>query len=217
MLFLAVFCGFMAEYQLEHKIEKERGKQFIRSFYADLKTDTAGISGPIARYERVVNALENRRDCYNSIRNNQPDDCLRNLFVNAADGYSDLITADQTIQQLKNAGGLRLLKKQDADSILLYDKMIRHYLRVESTGFLELQLEIRRLVNALYNYEWTGETTDSLTVPVLYPLKKAELNNFFNLLNNYAKASANNLGKLKLLKEKAVSLLVYFKSRYRFS
>jgi hypothetical protein len=28
MLFLAVFCGFFAEYQLEHKIEKNRGKQY---------------------------------------------------------------------------------------------------------------------------------------------------------------------------------------------
>ena len=28
MLFLAVFCGFLAEYQLEHKIEKDREKQF---------------------------------------------------------------------------------------------------------------------------------------------------------------------------------------------
>ena len=27
MLFLAVFCGFLAEYQLEHKIEKT-GKEF---------------------------------------------------------------------------------------------------------------------------------------------------------------------------------------------
>ena len=27
MLFLAVFCGFLAEYQLEHKIEKDRIKK----------------------------------------------------------------------------------------------------------------------------------------------------------------------------------------------
>ena len=27
MLFLAVFCGFLAEYQLEHIIEKDREKQ----------------------------------------------------------------------------------------------------------------------------------------------------------------------------------------------
>jgi hypothetical protein len=37
MLFLAVFCGFLAEYQLEHKIEKDRELQYIRSLYEDLK------------------------------------------------------------------------------------------------------------------------------------------------------------------------------------
>src|SRR6185369_2188259 len=37
MLFLAVFCGFLAEYQLEHKIEKDREVQYIRSLYEDLK------------------------------------------------------------------------------------------------------------------------------------------------------------------------------------
>jgi hypothetical protein len=31
MLFLAVFCGFLAEYQLEHIIENSREKQFIES------------------------------------------------------------------------------------------------------------------------------------------------------------------------------------------
>ena len=44
MLFLAVFCGFLAEYQLEHVIENSREKQFIKSYIEDLKTDTASIN-----------------------------------------------------------------------------------------------------------------------------------------------------------------------------
>ena len=44
MLFLAVFCGFLAEYQLEHKIEKDRAKQYVYSLYEDLKTDTARLN-----------------------------------------------------------------------------------------------------------------------------------------------------------------------------
>ena len=44
MLFLAVFCGFLAEYQLEHKIEKNREKQFMASMIEDLKADTSTIS-----------------------------------------------------------------------------------------------------------------------------------------------------------------------------
>ncbi len=41
MLFLAVFCGFLAEYQLEHKIERDREKVYIKNMYKDLKADTA--------------------------------------------------------------------------------------------------------------------------------------------------------------------------------
>ncbi|HET6766300.1 MAG TPA: hypothetical protein VFH08_02840, partial [Chitinophagaceae bacterium] len=44
MLFLAVFCGFLAEYQLEHKIEKDREKVYIRSMIDDLKADTLNLS-----------------------------------------------------------------------------------------------------------------------------------------------------------------------------
>ena len=40
MLFLAVFCGFLAEYQLEHKIESDREKVYIKNLYDDLKSDT---------------------------------------------------------------------------------------------------------------------------------------------------------------------------------
>ena len=41
MLFLAVFCGFLAEYQLEHTIEKSREKQYMISMLEDLQIDTA--------------------------------------------------------------------------------------------------------------------------------------------------------------------------------
>jgi hypothetical protein len=39
MLFLAVFCGFLAEYQLEHKIERDRSKQFLQSMLVDVRTN----------------------------------------------------------------------------------------------------------------------------------------------------------------------------------
>ena len=43
MLFLAVFCGFLAEYQLEHTIEKDRAAELAKSFYAELKWDSASV------------------------------------------------------------------------------------------------------------------------------------------------------------------------------
>ena len=44
MLFFAVFCGFLAEYQLEHKIEKDRAKELARTFYEEIKQDSVNMS-----------------------------------------------------------------------------------------------------------------------------------------------------------------------------
>src|SRR5215204_5309991 len=43
MLFLAVFSGFLAEYQLEHKIENDRAKELAKSFYEELKNDSVNV------------------------------------------------------------------------------------------------------------------------------------------------------------------------------
>jgi len=52
MLFLAVFCGFLAEYQLEHKIEKDRERQFVKQLYRDIKFDTLSLKDVIRNRKR---------------------------------------------------------------------------------------------------------------------------------------------------------------------
>src|ERR1043165_7874167 len=47
MLFFAVYLGFLVQNFREHKIEKERAKQYIESFYEDLKADTLRINGSV--------------------------------------------------------------------------------------------------------------------------------------------------------------------------
>src|SRR5215467_2539964 len=47
MLFLAVFCGFLAEYQLEQTFERHREKEFILSMIEDAMNDTANIHAAI--------------------------------------------------------------------------------------------------------------------------------------------------------------------------
>ena len=51
MLFLAVFCGFLAEYQLEHKIEKNREKQFMLSMIGDLKEDSSLLNSQLTSFK----------------------------------------------------------------------------------------------------------------------------------------------------------------------
>src|SRR6187401_380061 len=44
MLFLAVFCGSLAEYQLEHKIERDRARELAQNFYEELKNDSVTVA-----------------------------------------------------------------------------------------------------------------------------------------------------------------------------
>ena len=209
MLFLAVFCGFLAEYQLEHKIEKERGKQYIRSFYADLIEDTTTITTSINDYETKLIVFDKGRICYDSLNNqNYTGACMLELF-SASRGYIDLVNSDQTLLQLKNAGGFRLLSKADADSILHYDKQIRAYLMVETTGFQQKQIEIRVLIEELLNY---GNTEQKV-----FTDDKKLLNRFFNCLRTYEFYCFSLHRRLKDIKQKAIGLIAYFKTKYNFT
>src|SRR5436190_6777394 len=67
MLFLAVFLGFIAENAREHYVEKQRAKEYIESFYEDLKTDTARIVSFIDFDEAKIKGLRDLEGCYETI------------------------------------------------------------------------------------------------------------------------------------------------------
>lgn len=186
MLFLAVFCGFLAEYQLEHKIEKEKGKQYIRSFYEDLITDSSHFNFLFTSYESKISVLQTMSPCYDSRLNEALSiNCLTSILLNS-NGFPDMIYTDRTLTQLKNAGGLRLLAKADADSILLYDNMLREYKTDETTGFQKAQYDLRETSSVLRDYEKWKDTTQSPRIVTVYGNNKDLLNKYFNQLSLYA-------------------------------
>ncbi len=196
---------------MEHKIEKERGKQYIISFYEDLKTDTVLFEDIIRSYEKKVNALKQIEPCYQAInRQNKPDTCLFNLFI-ITGGFSDLVYTDRTLQQLKNAGGLRLLLKEDADSILIYDNSLRMYIKIETTAFQEIQNKIRDMTISILHHQ--GFTNPG-SAKVVYAWSPETINKYFNLLSIYNSYCQGNLQEMIQIKGNAISLLEYFKSKY---
>jgi hypothetical protein len=124
MLFLAVFCGFLAELQLEHYIEHQREKVYIQSMREDLEKDTTHLSFIVASFSNKINAIDTLIDYYPDLESGYPIPFFRNvkhLFF-----FEDLHPNDRTMQQLKNAGGMRLIRKKYAvDSIIEYDSRIK--------------------------------------------------------------------------------------------
>lgn len=127
MLFLAVFCGFLAEYQLEHKIEKDRAKEFAISLIRDLENDTT-----------AMNLHKKTGDVYCSIT-----DSLFLLSEAKLDGnnaaefsfYTRFMywTANMswnraTFEQIKNSGGLRYFKNHELlQKLMKYNSLIENY------------------------------------------------------------------------------------------
>ena len=124
MLFLAVFCGFLAEYQLEHVIENSREKQFIKSYIEDLKTDTASISSNLVYQETRKQQLDSMMKFLETqtIRGNESELYYLGRLLIRTRRFQ---TSDRTITQLKNSGALRLIRnEQAADSIISYQKLV---------------------------------------------------------------------------------------------
>ena len=131
MLFLAVFCGFLAEYQLEHKIEKDREKQFMRSLVEDLKADTLSIN-------RLEQFRKDRHRMYDSLTaaivEGKYHDNGSSVYYwgRNISRYVFFYSAEGTMQQLKNSGGLRLItKKEITDKIMSYDVLYRNVLHLQ--------------------------------------------------------------------------------------
>jgi hypothetical protein len=111
MLFAAVTLGFFAENLREHSIEKERELKFIEIVHEDLLNDIRDLDTISKAYEirlkredTLLNLLSNgpikrTNDLYYLARLNS----IRVFFHHSKNGF----------QQLKNAGGLRLIEDID--------------------------------------------------------------------------------------------------------
>ena len=216
MLFLAVFCGFLAENMREHIVEKERGKQYIRSFYEDLVTDSSRFNHLVSRFETKLSNLQNLSPCYDSLLSGHPPKkCLTTIIQNTLN-FPGLVYTDRTLQQLKNAGGLRLLNPEDADSILHYDNQLRQYKDAETTALQESQSDVRNTFYSLINYESWKDTPITSGDFALYGNNKELLNRYFNQLKVYSAWCRARLNDLQQLKNKNAELIDFFKKKNHF-
>jgi hypothetical protein len=127
MLFLAVFCGFLAENQREHMVEHQRAKVLVASLLNDLRHDTAQLNMLITRREEKKLILDSLEGLLK-----KPLDLIdRNTFytlVAKSSSYYKFSQSTGTISQLKNAGYLRYFSDDDLiKNISNYEFWIQDY------------------------------------------------------------------------------------------
>ena len=139
MLFLAVFCGFLAENQREHMVEHQREKQYMRSLLQDLQTDTATIK----RVSNLALIQKASLDSLIELGNLSPvkEENIGKLYMlkGRTNRFLNIRLEDGTSSQLKNAGGMRLIRNTEvANAIRQYwayeESIYRVRDRLESAG-----------------------------------------------------------------------------------
>ena len=217
MLFLAVFCGFLAEYQLEHKIEGERAKEYIQSMMEDLQNDTTKLSKVDSSLLIITNSIDTLLMNYDEMPKGANPTLFRN--IKAIYSYPIFIYSDRTIQQLKSSGGMRLIKnKKVADGIMNYDAFVRNY---ENNGVYVQRywenLTLQRL-NIIDQQTLDNDikATGAVDVKKNYllvsdPVQLHRLKSFVYELKNY---HSNTLRANIKLREKAIELIEILKKEY---
>ena len=224
MLFLAVFCGFLAENQREHYVEHQREKQYIRSMIEDLKTDTSNLNDITAGLKRksfqldsVLRDFDEGAAKYNY--------SWAQLFIHSyRAGYPDFFPTDRTIQQLKNSGGLRLIRSEAAaKGIISYDALVKD-VSGEETNISDAQKkyvdELMKIWSVKKMYRdaginsWTNNR--AMIVKDNYwltndPIAKEHV---FNCLSNYNEAMLRQIIFDSNLKKEAIALIELLKKEY---
>ena len=226
MIFLAVTLGFFAENIREQIKDHEQGRQYIQSLVEDLESDTTRINDIIQFDQAKIIGLNSMYECYDTVTNNLRATSCMGVLIKYSKVNRPFLINDRTITQLANAGGFRLLKKEDADSILTYESIYKNDYDFEITVYQEAQNNVRNTLNELANFkvvsplenvssQYGADTgSSSLDGSLLFSDNKTLLNKWFNQLQLYLRVTKAQSKLLINLQVKATNLINFYKSKY---
>jgi len=221
MLFLAITAGFFVENLREHKVEHQREKQYIRSLIQDVKTDTLNISKMIYWFNKIQRGCDTVLDNFDDFTKGFSRHIDQNYF-SVIQGFPDFVYTDRTIQQLKNAGGLRLVRNTAAaDSIIDYDATVRDIL-IEETPLRSNFADLNNLTKKIRSYRKFTEIVKSKTLKEIEDEKisfwitkdPTLFEQLYNLLYWYREIVSGYSGYLLKLKGKGGRLIDFLQEEY---
>ena len=226
MLFLAVFCGFMAENQREHFVEHQREKKFMQTLYEDLKQDTSDLINDTAWWGFAITRIDTIRM---EIEKPEIERNLVLMYYRAGGmrSYNSFAYHDRTIQQLKNGGNFRLVRnKAIADSLNDYDAYILTGLKDQEAQSNAIYQQVNFIQDKIFNSKYfhliSGQPISNLddafrNDPKVFGLSlasKTDLMQYYNHLEYFRRMSVYRTRSMKTLCRKAVTLLKLLEEEY---
>lgn len=226
MLFLAITAGFFVENKREQYIENQNEKQYARSLYEDLKTDTAVIQR-VLKYKiwsaEKMDSLTNILLSDNIQENNE----LIYYFERMLKVNDQFTSQDVTYQQLQSSGNFRFFDNKELyREISDYYNLYKRYLslienqQIEPGSLTEMEAS---LFNAgdlalLYNPEPVNANT-----VFLRPQKKLTpihpdpfyLDYFYLKAADRSELLKSSVTWLSWLNDKSSRILVKLKQEYK--
>ena len=226
MLFFAVFLGFFADNLRDTFSENKKENGYITSLIEDVKIDKINIQKAIQMNEMRKGKLDTLSNlCYNY---NFKTSNVRELYkyFNIITLRPDFLTPNElTMLQLKNAGGMRLIRnKEVAREILKYDlqdkKLVnqqRYYENYQnktiSLGLKIFSLHPFQIIES--TYKKTGKVElDSIKFDLIQN-DKLLLTEFANVTNMYGGIVSYYNILLKETDKQADSLIMKLKKEYK--
>jgi hypothetical protein len=210
MLFLAVFCGFIAENWREQLREHRREKEFIRSIVEDIKSDTLQSNRTILQLKRIKSGLDSVLILLSS-----PE-----IFDNSNDAYrlwtknlglEVFVSNDRTIQQLKNSGELRLIRnKAVSDRIMKYDQTLKKYY-TQSNLMYSAILDVTNY-SQLFDFI-SLDKNKNIPVPLTEQGKKS-LNQAYSHLQLWNRGLIGLISWLEEVNEEGTRLVIFIQKEY---
>ena len=231
MLFLAVFCGFLAENQREHMIEHKREKQYMQSLVSDLALDTAYLN---LIYKIKLTKAFSIDSTLNYFKIH-PESCELTPEVwrtISTTGYDRVfIHHNGTIDQLKNSGGMRLIRKRNiVDSLEGYYQQVTRA-EIQRAQWLQYVDDMRKINAKVWNAfdridrekldsntldRWTNIRVVSIDDPIKIRINREYLNEYLNfLMMQRAFLIASDMVTNRMLFDKAIWLISFIKKEYR--
>jgi hypothetical protein len=113
MLFLAVFCGFLAENQREHLVEHHRAKDYARSLLNDIRGDTSELRRGIHQTKFIISSIDSLVTMTSVMDINKPVPGTFYYYGKFMFNGFRIDWSKSTIDQLIQSGNLRYFRNRD--------------------------------------------------------------------------------------------------------
>ena len=178
MLFLAVFCGFLAENIREHMVEQRRAKQLAKNLYKEVLADSISV-------QQKMDVRKIKEDKCSHFIGYIKDSSLTNLspefypvytwaFVQIAQMMFE--PNDGVLNQLRNSGELRYFKSNDLQSAIgQLSVQVANVRNRNEREYSYLETFIRPFSLKHYDFDWYEAFIDHGKVPLLQALNENKL------------------------------------------